>query len=407
MGYFDELRRNVRPLAAACVGIGTGTQLFAYCAAVFIPHLVQEFAWSRAEFALIGLSILAAMVTAPFAGRMTDRFGVFPVAVAGVVMLPVFLALFAFQQGKVWHYFVISLGVQVGGCLTSGLIYTRLIAERFERSTGLALTIANCTPAAIAMVTVPLLNLFIEAYGWRKAYLAVALLTFAGGLLALWLIPPQSREAVAERTAQAMAARRTASRDYRNIMGSRVFWIIAVALFLCLLQTPLHAAQMNLMLVENGISAQTAANVAAVFAAGTLVGKILCGLALDRFPTPAVAVISMTLPALGLFLLATDWNAVWILSVSMFLVGVSYGAENDLNPYLVARYFKLPVYNTTLGLLSLATYCSPALGALGISLTLTTYGSYSPILYVTAAATLAGGLMFAWMPWRRDGVKVG
>lgn len=407
MNYFTELRDNVRPLAAACIGIGTGTQLFAYSASVFVPHLVKEFRWSRAEFALIGLSILAAMITAPFAGRMTDRFGVFPVAVAGVLIFPLFLAIFAFQQGEVWHYFVISLGVQVGGCLTSGLIYTRLIAERFERSTGLALTIANCTPAMIAMFTVPALNLFIEAFGWRSAYLAVALFSLAGGFLALWLIPPQNRETVAERAEQAIAARISGNRDYRNILGSKVFWIIAIALFLCLLQTPLHAAQMNLMLVENDISAQTAANVVAVFAAGTLIGKIACGLALDRFPTPAVAVVSMTLPALGLFLLATDWNAVWILTFSMFLVGLSYGAENDLNPFLVARYFKLPVYNTTLGLVSLATYFSPALGALGISLTLKVFGTYSPSLYIAAAAALVGGLMFAWMPWRQDAEKVG
>lgn len=419
MGYLSEFRGNLRPLAAAGVGIGTGTALFAYSASVFVPHLVKEFNWSRAEFALVGMTILAALLIAPVAGRLTDRLGVFPMAVAGVFLLPLCLAAFAFQQGEVWHYLVIALGVQVAGCLTSGLIYTRLVAERFHKATGLALTVVNCTPALLAMGTVPALNWFIESHGWRSGYLAVAAFTFLGGLTALWLIPPRAgvpaqtfpangtSDSTATKPARTQARTPASRQDYRRIFGSKVFWIIFAGMFLCLLQTPLHAAQMNLMLVENGITAQTAANIVTVYAFGTLVGRLACGVALDRFPTPVVTAVSMALPAIGFFLLGTDWNTVRVIAFSMFLVGLSVGAESDLNPYLVARYFKLPIYNTTLGLVFLVNYLAAAVGALGISVTLKAAGNYTPFLFAVSLATAVGGLLFLLMPWRRHAEKVG
>ena len=111
---------------------------------------------------------------------------------------------------------------------------------------------------------------------------------------------------------------RAAKEDYRIILGSGVFWVMNVSLFLCLLMTQLHSSQMNVMLIDNDISAQTAANIVPIYALGTIVGRIACGLALDRYATPIVTSVSMILPALGLFLLATDLNTVPVIGFAMF-----------------------------------------------------------------------------------------
>ena len=416
MGYFSELRIHARPLAAASLGSGTSLPLFAYTNSVFAPHLVEDFGWSRSQFALVGLTMLSTLLVLPFIGRMTDSLGVKRMALLGTLCVPLCFIGFAMQQGEFWHYLVASVGVLALGSLTSPLVYTRLIAENFEKTTGLALTIVNCVPAILAMAMVPGLNRFIEEFGWRSGYLAIAAFTLVAGLTALSLIPktkaseagvePGPGQNVPDYPATA-ELHRPAREDYGTILKSKVFWFIFLGMFMCLLQTPLHASQMNLMLVDNEISMQTAANVVTVYAFGTVIGRVGCGLALDRYPTPIVSMLSMVLPALGFYLLATDINTVALITFSMFLVGLSVGAESDLISYLVQRYFKLRIYNTTLGLVYCVSFLASALGALAISYTLKIADSFSPYLLVVSVSIAFGSLLFLFLPWSKDSEKVG
>ena len=401
MSYLGEIRQNIRPLAAASIGSGTSLPLFAYTNSVFAPHLVEEFGWSRSQFALVGLTMLTTLFVLPFIGRFTDRVGVRRIAIVGTIFVPICFLGYAAQQGAFWHYLIASTAVLAIGSLTSPLVYTRLIAENFEKATGLALTIVNCVPALLAMAMVPVLNWFIEDYGWRLGYVGLAILTLIGGVTAIILIPkkagagqePEAGLNVPDYPATA-EVHISAKRDYSTILTSKIFWVIFIGMFMCLLQTPLHASQMNLMLVDNQISMQTAANIVTVYAFGTVVGRIGCGLALDRYPTPIVTTLSMLLPALGFFLLGTELNTVAIITFSMFLVGLSVGAESDIISFLVARYFKLRIYNTTLGLVYCVSFLASALGALAISFTLKITDSFSPYLYFVAGSIAVGSLLF-------------
>ena len=419
MSYFGELRDNIRPLAAASLGSGTSLPLFAYTNSVFAPHLVGEFGWSRAQFALAGLTMLTTLLVLPFVGRFTDRLGTRRMALLGTLLLPLCFVGYALQQGSFGYFLLVSTLTLGIGSLTSPLVYTRLIAENFERATGLGLTIINCVPAVLAMGLVPLLNWTIEHYGWRASYVGLGVLALVCGLIAIRLIPRDGPKLPAAVADAALAGenvpdlpatppiQRTAREDYAAILGSRVFWVIFVGMLLCLLQTPLHASQMNLMLVDNGISMQTAANVVTLYAFGTVVGRVACGLALDRYPTPIVTTASMILPALGFVLLGSDLNAVTVIGFSMFLVGLSIGAESDLISFLVARYFKLRIYNTTLGLVYCVSFLAAALGALMISFTLDRFDTFSPYLYFVAGTIFVGSLLFLVLPMSRDAPKVG
>lgn len=405
MGYLGEFRHNLRPLAAASIGSGTSLALIAYTTSVFAPHLVRAFGWSRAQFALVGLTMVTTLLLLPFIGRFTDRLGVRRVALVGTVLLPLCFVGYALQQGSFAFFLFLSASVLAVGAMTSTLVYTRLIAANFERAQGLALTVVNCTPAALAVIIVPLLNWGILAFGWRAAYLALGGFIFASGVVALMLIPPR------QRTGGAGEARPTpakpAREDFAIILKSRLFWLIFAAMFLCLLGTPLHASQLNIMLEDNGLDSQTAANIVAIYAFSTILGRVACGLALDRFPTPYVSAASMFLPAIGFFLLATDFDTVAVIAFAMFLVGIFVGAENDLLAYLVARYFTLRIYSSTLSMLFLCSFLAAAIGAGGISLTLKLTDSFSPFLYAVSGTVLVGSLLFLFMPKSRQFPKIG
>jgi sugar phosphate permease len=256
----------------------------------------------------------------------------------------------------------------------------------------------------LALGIAPLLNWTIEQYGWRASYLGLGAFVLVSGLIAIAL----TDDSVAERKARQEAdVPLEASKDYGTILRNKVFWIIVIAFFLCLLQTQLHSSQMNLMLLDKGLAAQTAANIVPIYALGTIFGRIACGLALDRFSTPMVTFISMVIPALGYVVLGSSLDTVTIISASMFLVGLSVGAESDLICYLVARYFKLRIYSTTLGLVHTCTFLSSAVGGLALSLTLKLTDSFSIFLYIAAGSILIGSVLFLLLPKSAAFEKIG
>jgi MFS family permease len=403
VSYLGELRNNVRPLLAASLGCGTSLPLFAYTNSVFAPHLIREFGWSRSQFALIGLTMLTTLFVLPFVGRFTDRLGVWRVALLGTILVPLCFVGYALQNGSFYYFASCATIVMAVGSMTGPLVYSRLIAEKFVHAQGLALTVINCAPAVLAIVCVPVLNWSIVHFGWRASYLGLGALALVAGAIALALIRPD-----ATRTATVLPPpQHAARRDYGTILGSKVFWVIVVAMFLCMLQTPLHSSQMNIMLLDQGLKTQVAANIVSIYAFGTIVGRVACGLALDRFATPVVTCLSMILPALGFFLLGTKLDTVEVVTAAMFLVGLSVGAESDLVCYLVARYFKLRIYASTLGLVHCVSFLTSATGAAAISLTLKLTDSFAPFLYLVSATILAGSLLFLLLPRSRSFAKIG
>ena len=404
MSYLGELRDNAKPLAAACFGCGTSLPLFAYTSSVFAPHLIKEFGWSRAQFALIGLTMLTTIFILPFVGRFTDKLGVWRVALLGTVLVPLCFVAYALQQGNFYYFMLCSVAVMAVGSTTGPLVYSRLIAENFVKAQGLALTVLNCAPAVLAMGAVPALNWMILEYGWRASYLAMGVLSAVGGVTALALIRPprKGRGEARPRPAQVTGSVRE---DYGVILRSQVFWVIVISMFLCMLHTPLHASQMNVMLVDQGLSTQAAATVVSVYAFGTILGRIACGLALDRFPTPIVTAISMGIPAVGFFLLGTDLDSFSVIAFAMFIVGLSVGAEVDIMAFLVSRYFNIRIYNSTLGLVHCVTFLTGAVGAGSISLTLKLADSFVPFLYLVSGTISLGGVLFLLLP--RGQAKIG
>ena len=406
-GYLSELRLHARPLLAATLGAGTSLPLFAYTNGIFAPYLIRQFGWSKSQFALIGLTMLASVVFLPLIGRLADRYGVRKVALTGTILVPLCFVAYALQTGSFAYFVTVYAAVVLFGNLTSPMVYSRLVAARFRRATGLALTIMNCFPAALAIGLVPALNRSIETWGWRPSYIAVGLVALAGNVVALLLIRQDDEPRPAGAAPEAGRCTSPQRREYGAILRSGVFWLIAAAMFLCLLITPLHTSQMSLMLMENRMSAQTAAFVISIYSTGTIVGRIGCGLALDRFPTPLVTCISMALPAAGLFLLASQWDAVPVIATGMFLVGLTVGAESDLLAFLAARYFRLEIFSTAFSLIACVNYAAAFVGSIAISLVLARTGQFAPYLLLTGVTVACGSLMFLLLPWSADRARIG
>ena len=388
-GYMGEFVRHWQPLAAACMGLTAGTSSI-YLNNLFSPHLIDEFGWSRSRFALIGLTTLVSVVFLPVAGRLADRHGMRRIALFGVVGLPLVLVGLALQTGGFATFFVLSTAqMLIQSALAGIVVYGRLLVREFDRARGLALGIASCAPALTTALLSPFLGAFIESFGWRAGYLLFAACVAVLGIAALLSVP----RSFADRDQRPARARR-ARADYAELFRSGPFLVIVAAMLLCNVHFTLQTTQLALILKERGIDAAAAAAMVAVFASGVIVGRIACGLALDRFPARYVAFACFLLPAAGLAVLATGFGGQGLIVLGVMSLGFSVGAEGDVASYLAARYFRPELFSSVLGLFTAAIATSALAGALILSRMLAPGGGYSAFLGLTSVTAFAGAAMF-------------
>lgn len=389
MGYWKELQDNWRPLLAAVIGLGSGFSAVASNTGVMAQHLLPAFGWTRAEFAAVSSLSFVMVFAFPFVGRLADVIGVRRTALIGVIALPITFVGLSMQNGDMRVYALLFMAQALLCITTTATVYTRIVVQYVERARGLALAIVASGPALTGAIGGPLLSEYVETHGWREGYLALAVFTGAVGALALAIMPPERRTASAPQ-----AVKRRAREDYATIFRAPAFWILVVALLLCNLPQTLALHQMTILLEDNGIATADAAPMISAFAIGMLVGRFLCGIALDRFPAHLVAFISLGVPSLGLFLLASSMDAPSILTFSIFLFGFSFGAEGDLVGYVVARQFGVGVYGSVMGLLTAVMSISTSVGALLLSFTFSFTDTFVTFLLICAVAVIVGASLF-------------
>lgn len=388
MSYRGELRTNWQPLVATTAGLSVGLSLSAYTNGAMGPHFLEAFGWSRSDFVLTGVFAVLTFVFLPVYGRLTDLVGVRRIAIIGVVGLPACWIAYALMSGPIWQYFAINVAIIALGVTTTPAIYSRIVATCFDRARGLALAIAISGPPLLGAVGTPALEVVTREFGWRAGCLAVAGTLAVIGAAALLMIPKWDREASRARTT------RRAGIDYTTIGRSPVFWIMLAGVLLCNLYHTVTSAQLGVMLGDSLGSGEAVALLISVFAIAVVVGRFICGVALDRLSSRAVAAVAMGLPGVGCVLIASSLDSVAVLVLAVCCLGGAWGAEGDVIAYLVARRFDLGIYSTVLSLLSAAIGVSSALGAFILSRTLLVSESFNGFLIFAGVAAFIGGIFF-------------
>ena len=131
-----------------------------------------------------------------------------------------------------------------------------------------------------------------------------------------------------------------------------------------------------------------------VYVTGMLVGRLGCGLALDRFPAHIVSAICMALPAIGIFMLAAGITDTVLLFLAVSTVGMALGAELDIGGFLVMRFFRRELYGTVYSISSSMIGVSGAIGSVLLSFTLSMTGGYDLYLVISGIALLIGAALF-------------
>ena len=155
---------------------------------------------------------------------------------------------------------------------------------------------------------------------------------------------------------------------------------------------------MSIILRENGIDGQQVALLISTYALGTLLGRLLSGLAIDHFSPPIVSTIGFALSAVGMLLLASPWDSYVLLAGAVLLIGLSIGAESDVIAYQVMQHFGVSVYSTVFGMSSSIMSVSSGAGAVLATLLYKSTGMYWSFLTIAGCLIAFGSMLFLFLP---------
>ena len=351
----------------------------AYSFAAFFRAFESEFGASRAHISLVFslCAFLYFLLGAP-GGMLADRYGTRNVALAGVGFLAAGLAAASYATSVEVLYTTYSIGLGVG----IGLTYVPSVGAVqpwFEKRRVLASGIAVSGIGAGNLLVPPLSAWWIEAFGWRGAYLALAACTLVLGGLA----------AAAIRNRPAGQGRATEGVSLRTAMRSRNFWVLYGTLVLSGFGCFVPLVHLGPYAVDAGHPESFAVLLVSLIGLGSLVGRFAIGSIADRFGRMR----SLSLMYLGMALmLLTWWASTAALALSFMAVGfgICYGGFVATFPTVVMDLFGAKSVSGIIGSIytaaGLGTLLGPPLAGAAFDRT----GSYSaPILGAAALALIA------------------
>ena len=365
---------------------------------LFLTALTTEFGWQRGT---VSLSLLIGYIlggaVSPFVGRLVDRYGVRPVAIAFAVLFALSIASLSLTTSSVTVFLTLSALAGFFGGGHAPIPYAKVVSAWFDEKRGLALGIAM-TGTGIGGALLPqFTRRMMDAYGWRGAYVGLGALTLAIAVPAIALLvrePPNLRQQTRSASAAALPGVSVgdAVRSFR-------MWTIGIAAFLVVTTVNGTIGHFVPILNDRGISPQIAAATLSAVGLSTIAGRIIAGYLLDRLFAPYVAAVVFLLPIISLTLLGagTTGNGPLLAAITL---GVSLGAEVDLVGFLVSRYFGLRTFGEIYGYLFGIFTFGTGLGQYLMGLSYDFTHSYNVTLTVFGIfLVIASGLMCTLGPY--------
>lgn len=369
---------------------------------LFMEPLGKEFGWSRTLLSS-GPSIATIMtaILGPFFGALIDRYGSRRLALPGIVATMVSIASFSLINGAQWQWIALWFMFGLVSVSIKSTIWTAAVVGVFERSRGLALGLTLSGTAVAQSVVPPLGNLLISSFGWRSAFLWLAL--GWGGitllLTALFFFDRRSvggksgaqrGEGVAEPILRGLSVRE-ATRD-------SALWRLAISNFVVMALTMGLAIHLFPILTEAGISRESAALLTALSGIAGIIGKLVTGYLLDRFRPNWVGGLTLGAAALAFVLLYDGIRSPVFIVIALIVNGYAAGTKTHITGFLTAGYGGMKHFGAIYGFMSALMALASGIGPLLAGAVYDLSGGYGPFLIVGAIGCALGGLLIISMP---------
>lgn len=330
----SELKAGWPIVLAAALAIGVGTMgIGFYSLGLFVQPLEAEYGWSRA--AVSGAAMfqqLGIFLSAPLVGWLADRWGARPIALASFIATPLALLALSRAGPSVMAWDALWLLVSLAGAGTTPAIWARIVSLRFDAARGLALGLMLMGTGTAAILAPALLGPVFAQSGWRTAVMVMAAATLAIGLPASLMVGTADRPQLGTRAGGRFEANR------------QTLMLLLIAFLLGLIVAGLIVHLVPL-LIDRGMAATDAAQVAATVGLAVLAARLIVGYLFDRFHAPHVAALFLLSPVVAALLL---WGGGPV-TIAALMLGLAAGAEVDMLAYFTGRYAALANYGATYG----------------------------------------------------------
>ncbi len=344
---------------------------------VFLAPLVKHFGWSRAQVSTLPSMIAIFIgVSAPLIGWLLDRFEAKWIAAIGSLLAAAAFVIAGTANSyttMLIAYCTLGVGMASGAVLPCYFVVSNWFSDR----RGLALSVSQVGIEVGGTVMALVTAYFIQAHGWRFAYIALALpiVFLVTPPLALLVEnrPPDERPAEVAVTAQAQSV---PGLDVGEALASRSFWLIAIFDFCSVAVGTGIVVHLIPYLIGLGFSPTRATTAFSIMLAFQLPGKPVLGWLADRIGIRLTMTIDIALVAIGCALLLGARHA---LPLGLFVVvyGFTFGAPVPLIPMLLADAVGLKRFGSLMGLLSIPAVIGSASGPIVAGLIFDRTGSYT------------------------------
>jgi MFS family permease len=364
---------------------------------VFVDPIIEALDLTRSQVStayLIG-TMLGALAL-PSVGRWVDRFGARRSMTAVGLAFGAGLTVMSGVRGFV----TLAIGFTLIRWLGQGslsLVSTVAVTHWFERRRGTVFGVMMTAVSALMALTPVLLNLAIEAYSWRTAWLLAA--------AAVWLIvvpigwfgivdkPSDVGQYVDSDPAPAGHDEPVpdTSHSRREAVGEVRFWLLtSTVATTSLLATALNFHAISI-LGEAGLSSTEAATMFLPQVGGAIVAGLIVGALADRIPVRFLLTTAMALLAAALLLI----NIVepgWQVVLYAVTLGAAGGAQRPLAATVLPRWFGLANIGAIQGISTFVGVGASALGPVALSLIRNWTGGYIEATMLLAIIPVLIGL---------------
>ena len=335
-----------------------------YTFAGFFKAFQIEFAAPRAHVSLAFslCAFLYFLLGAP-AGMLADRFGPRRVCLAGAAALALGLAGASYAPSLLALYVTYSVGIGIG----VGLTYVPSVGAVqpwFLRRRAFATGIAVAGIGAGNLVVPPLAAWWIELYGWRGAYLALAAFALVlSGAAACFIDNEPARRGLRadgwQDGSHAPAPAEHSGATLTQALRSKVFWMLYGSLFLPTIGVFVPMVHLAPYATDLGHPESAGVLLVSLVGLGSLVGRFAIGGLADRMGR--LRSLALMYAGLGAsFLVWWQAESLWALAGMSIGMGLFYGGFVATMPAVVMDLFGGRAVSAIIGWL----YTAPGIGTL-------------------------------------------
>lgn len=394
-----EWRRYWPLVVATTMGMSLAALLSSVFGVMLAP-IEQETGWTRAEISSgpAVVSMMGLFLATP-AGYLIDKLGARRCGIVVIACSFVAIASMSLIGDQLWHWWACWAVFGIAGAFTS-TVWMMPVSTIFHAGRGMAIAL-TVSGTGISMSLAPgIAEYFVQNYGWRTGFLALALAWCSVTLpLVLAFVPkhvtPPTDSAEADGMAGPAANAALTGLTPREGFMSRSLYILFFASLLAAMTGVALILNLVPVLTFTGLTRLDAVAIAGTMGVASIIGRIAGGFLMDRYDVRrlaiAASVVSLGLP---LSLLAAP-GTFWAAMAGMIAYGLTGGMKMNAIVYLTSTHLGARSFGLFYGVISITTTMAMGIGPLIANHIYDVTQSYTPVIWATVPGFIAAGLLFA------------